>query len=79
MLRQLVQFEHKIEDFLGHFMLPPNTPIPIAKEILCEFLKIIGQIEDQGKAALESQAQAQAPIESVEVEGAKIVEMHPNG
>lgn len=63
MFKQLVQFEHKIEDFIAHFSLPPNTPIPIAKEMLLQFLKIVGQIEDQGKAAMEAQAAQDEPKE----------------
>ena len=78
MLRQLVQFEHKIEDFIGHFTLSPNTPTPLAKEMLIQFLKYVGEIEDKGKAAMEVQAAQEAPKETEE-QSPKAEELNPNG
>jgi len=62
MIKHLVQFEHKIDEFVGSFILTPNTPTTIAKEFLLEFIKMVGQIEDQGKAAMEAQAK-ESPVE----------------
>lgn len=70
MFKQLIQFEHTIGEFVAHFMLPPHTPTNIAKDILLEFIKIVGQIEDQGKAAMEAQAaqNKEAEVTSVPVQ-----------
>ncbi len=75
MMKQIVQFEHKIEDFVGHFYCAPNTPLPMAKEMLFQFLKELGQIEDNEKAR--QAAEAPQPDKSVtdeaKVEEEKIV------
>lgn len=63
MLKNFVQWSHKIEEFEGLIHFTPNTPIPIAKELLFQCLKYLGQIEDS--AAQQAQA---APLPKVESE-----------
>lgn len=50
MLRNLVQLEHKIGDKIFHFACDNTSPINEVKNALFEFLKIVGNIEDQVKA-----------------------------
>lgn len=44
--KMITQFVSKIQEFEGHFHCDPNTPTSVVKEMLFDFLKIIGQIED---------------------------------
>lgn len=54
MLKNIVKLEHIIEEKVGHFLCDNDTPIPAAKEMLLQFLKYIGQIEDNIKAQQEA-------------------------
>ena len=50
MLKNIVQLEHAIEGRVGRFICDNDLPIPVAKEMLFQFLKFLGQIEDQAMA-----------------------------
>lgn len=50
MLRNLSSLEVKIGENLHQYICSTNTPTNEAKEALFQFLKYIGQIEDQAKA-----------------------------
>lgn len=65
MLKDIKQFESEIEGKMGRFMVEYDTPISVAKEMLFQFLKILGQIEDNYKAA---QAAQPSPESSPEIE-----------
>lgn len=62
MIKNTVKFEHTIEGKTGHFICDQDTPIPAAKDMLFQFLKYLGQIEDQIKS---QQEQAQSKVESM--------------
>ena len=61
----MVRLEHIIEGKVGHFLLDHDTPLPIAKEMLFQFLKYLGQIEDNVKA---QQGTQETPVEQVSQE-----------
>lgn len=46
----MVRLEHTVEGKIGHFLCENDTPLPSVKEMLFEFVKYIGQIEDNVKA-----------------------------
>lgn len=70
MIKNKVQFEATIAEKLGHFICDNDCPIAVIKEMLCQFLKEVGQVEDQIKAQMDAQAaqkkteEANAPIEA---------------
>jgi hypothetical protein len=55
MLKQIVTLESIVEGKVGQFLLAHDTDVKIAKEMCLQFLKYLGNIEDQA-----AQAQAQA-------------------
>lgn len=61
MFKNVVKFDHTIDGKTGHFFCDHDTPIPIAKDMLLQFLKYLGQIEDQAKAQAEEQKKAVKP------------------
>ena len=67
MLKHTVKLEHKIGDKEGWFICDNDTPIPAAREMLCQFLKQLGYVEDQvmaqqqAAAAEQQAAQQQVP------------------
>ena len=63
MLKNLSRLECKIEDRIGYFLCDIDTSLPIAKEMLFQFLKYIGQVEDAANAQ-----QSNQPIEEVKTE-----------
>lgn len=60
MLKHTVKLEHRIGDKEGHFICDNDTPLPVAREMLCQFLKHLGYIEDQVMAQQQAQAEQQA-------------------
>ncbi len=50
MIKNIVKFEYLIEGKVGHFLLDHDTPVQIAKEMAFQFIKYLGQLEDQAKA-----------------------------
>ena len=62
MIKYLAKFESNVEGRIGHFLLDHDTPVHIAKEMAFQFLKYLGQIEDQAKAQ-EQQKQNEQPVE----------------
>jgi hypothetical protein len=55
MSKLLAQFEYKVDEKMGRFLLDHDTSIAAAKEMGFAFLKYLGQIEDAAKAALAEQ------------------------
>jgi hypothetical protein len=51
MLKNLIQMTHLIEAKAGHFLCEHGTTFAEAKEMLLQFLKQLGQMEDQAAAA----------------------------
>lgn len=60
MLKNLARLEHVIGERAYHLFCDQSSPIHEIKEALCEFLKFVGNIEDQVK-----QQQASTQTESV--------------
>ena len=59
MLKNLAQLEHIIGDNFYRFTCGNTAPISEIKDALFQFLKLVGQIEDQAKAQQEAQAAEQ--------------------
>lgn len=49
MIKNIFQIEATVDGKTGRFLVDNETPIGIAKEILFQFLKYIGQLEDKIK------------------------------
>lgn len=66
MLKNIVRLECKVNDKDYQFTCDNDSPIEHIKEVLFQFTKYIGQLEDNIKAqqALQSQ-QEQKPVESM--------------
>jgi hypothetical protein len=61
MIRNLVQFESTIDGRVGRWYIDNDCPLNIAKEMLFQFQKHLGQIEDSVKeqqAAIEEKKKA---------------------
>lgn len=63
MFTNIAKFEHTIGTKFYHFLCDSDAPLPDAKEAMFQFLKYIGHIEDQVKAA---QAVPTAHVETLE-------------
>lgn len=61
MLKNIVRLEHTIADKSFHFLSDHDASTTAIKEALCQFLKFVGQIEDQAKAYQEQQ-KAENPV-----------------
>ncbi len=59
MLKNLSRLESVIGDKVGHFFVDNDTPISVVKEMMFQFLKYIGQIEDQIKASQEEKVSSE--------------------
>jgi hypothetical protein len=60
MLKHTVKLTHKIGEKEGCFICDNDTELHDAKEMLCQFLKHLGCIEDQVKAQKQAAAEQQA-------------------
>lgn len=67
MLKHSVKLDYKVGDKEGCFICDNDTPITVAREMLCQFLKQLGYVEDQAlaqqQAELNKQEQGSAPQE----------------
>jgi hypothetical protein len=61
MLKQISQLECVIADKIYQFTCSPDSSIEHVKEALFQFLKFVGQIEDNAKAAQEVQKRQNDP------------------
>lgn len=50
MLKNFVRLEHIVADKVYHLVCDPDSPFPALKEALFEFIKYVGNLEDQAKA-----------------------------
>lgn len=55
MLKNLVQLEHIVGDKTYRFFCEQTSPISEIKDALCQFMKYVGNIEDQIKARQEEE------------------------
>ena len=49
MLKNLTQLEHAISGKIFRFSCDIDAELPMVKEALCQFMKFVGNIEDQMK------------------------------
>ncbi len=63
MLKNVTKLESTVGDKVGHLYLDSDTPIESAKAMIFDFLKTIGQIEDNIKAQQAAAKVAEAPAE----------------
>lgn len=60
MIKTITKFEIAINGKIYHFLCEMDSPFVDAKEAMFQFLKSIGQIEDNAKAVQAQQEAAQA-------------------
>ena len=65
------RYEVVVDGKQGHFYFENDTSIPVAKEMLFQCLKFLGQVEDSIKAQIESKKQENS-IEDSSVSESKI-------
>ena len=56
MLKNIVRLEHIVADKAFHFHCDHDASTTMIKEALCQFMKFVGQIEDQVKAQIDQSA-----------------------
>lgn len=61
MLKNLAQLEHVVSGKAYQFVCAVDAPIQDVKDALFQFLKYVGNIEDQAKAQAAAAAPAPAP------------------
>ena len=57
MLKNLVQLDHKIGENTYQFLCQNTAPLHEIKDALCQFMKYVGNIEDQVRANQEAEKQ----------------------
>ncbi len=62
MLKNIVRLEHTVADKLFHFHCDHDASTGMIKEALCQFLKFVGQIEDQVRAQSEQSDPVTEPV-----------------
>lgn len=68
MLKNLSRLETTVNDKVAHLYLDHDTPLHVVKEMLCEFMTYVGNIEAQVKAQQAAQQPVEAPVADVAVE-----------
>jgi hypothetical protein len=71
MLKNIVKLEFMIADKVYHFLCDNDSPIEHLKEAIFQMQRYIGQIEDNAKAQLAAQKEAEEkkPEDDQKVEG----------
>lgn len=68
MIKNFVRMEVQVAGKDYYFMADQDSTTGPVKEALCHFIKIIGQIEDQAKAALDQKKPAVSEEESPDIQ-----------
>ena len=63
MLKNCTRLECVVNEKVGHFYCDIDTPLPVVKEMIFQFQKYIGLVEDQIRAQEEKKAEDDAPEE----------------
>ena len=63
MLKTIAKLEHKIGDKIYQLILDADSPLQDVKEVLFQFTKYVGQVEENVKSQQAAQAD-QKPVES---------------
>jgi hypothetical protein len=71
MLKNIVRLEHKVDNRIFHLLCDNDAPTGHVKEALFQFLKYIGQIEDQAKTQ-QAQPETDKVAEEPKVEELKV-------
>jgi hypothetical protein len=61
MLKNCTRLECIVNEKTGHFYCDIDTPLPIAKEMIFQFQKYIGLVEDQVRTAEEEAKKKEEP------------------
>lgn len=70
MIKYLARFESIVDGKVGHFLLEHDTTTKAAKEMCLEFIKYLGQIEDNAQK-LEDEKKESTQIEEQIKEGSQ--------
>ena len=70
MIKNIAKFETEIEDRTYQLLCELDSPIGHAKEFVFQFLKYLGQVEDNLKAQMEELKAKKEEKENVDVEPA---------
>lgn len=57
-----------VQEFEGSFICDPGVPIPVIKEMLFDFMKLIGQIEDAIATKQKEEAEKEKPAPDISPE-----------
>jgi hypothetical protein len=63
MLKNCTRLECVVNEKVGHFYCDIDTPLPVVKEMIFQFQKYIGLVEDQIRAQEDKKAEDDAPEE----------------
>lgn len=63
MLKHTVKLECKVGEYEGIFICDQDSPLPVAKEMMIQFLKHLGNIEDNIKAQAAQIPKTDLPIQ----------------
>lgn len=65
MLKHTVKLEAKIGEYEGIFVCDHDSPLPVAKEMLFQFIKHLGLIEDNIKAQAAQMPKTELPTPDI--------------
>ena len=66
MLKNITRLETTVGEKTGHLYLDNDTPIPVVKEMLVQFLSFVSNIETEAKKNMEA-SEAVKAVESEEL------------
>jgi len=72
MLKNITQLKAIVAEKEGLFLCDMDTPLQAVKEMLFQFQKFVGQIEDQIATQAKAQAEASLPVSDEVKEETKI-------
>lgn len=67
MIKQLLQLESRVEDWISQWHIPVNLPIDKAEQMLLQYLQYLAKVKEQqaaAQAAVTSEAPPAPPVES---------------
>ncbi len=67
MLKNCSRLECVVNDKMGHFYCDIDTPLPVVKEMIFQFQKYVGLVEDQVRAQ-EEQKKQEEPVSEIPIQ-----------
>jgi hypothetical protein len=65
MFENIIKFEAKVENEVGHFFIKNGVPIPVVEQMILQFLQIVAQIKaQQAQQAPAVETAPPAPVEA---------------